>query len=228
MSASGNGTRRSPARTARRAVWLAAQAVRSGRARADDAFDRFLLPELREVSDRYWTPLPVVRRVASWLRDAEVRTVVDIGSGAGKFCIAGALLTRCRFIGLEQRASLVASARGLAEIFRVDDRVTFVNGRCGATTTPKGNAYYFFNPFGPYSFSSERFADPDVASTQETYRADIAAATEFLSRAPRGTSVITYNGFGGRMPSTYERIDIDTSLPGALAWWRKHRMANDG
>jgi SAM-dependent methyltransferase len=211
-------------RSTRRAARLVAAALRVGRNSADDAFDRFLPKELREVSGKYWTSLPVVRRAAGWLREARVRTVVDIGSGAGKFCVAGALLARCRFIGLEQRASLVASARELAEVFEVDDRVTFVHGDCGPTTTPVGDAYYLFNPFGNYSFDSARFAEPDIVFSEETYSADIAAVTTLLSRAPGGTLVITYNGLGGKLPSSYEQIDIGLGLPGTLRLWKKQGL----
>jgi predicted RNA methylase len=211
-------------RSTRRAARLVAAALRAGRASANDAFDRFLPQELRDVSGQYWTPLPIVRRAAAWLREAQVRTVVDIGSGAGKFCVAGALLTRCRFVGLEQRAALVTTARGLAETFGVDDRVTFVHGTCGATTTPVGDAYYLFNPFGEYVFDSARFAEPDVAFTRETYRADIAAVTELLSRAPMGTIVITLNGFGGKFPPGYEQVDIGLGLQGTLRLWKKRGL----
>lgn len=200
---------------------LVAAALRAGRASADDAFDRFLPRELSDVSGQYWTPLPVVRRAAGWLRDAQVRTVVDIGSGAGKFCVAAALLTRCRFIGLEQRAALVASARDLARTFDVDDRVTFVHGNCGATTTPVGDAYYVFNPFGEYTFGSARFDEPGVNFTKETFNADLAAMTEVLSRAPAGTYVITLNGIGGTFPKGYEQIDIGLGAHGTLRFWKK-------
>ena len=94
-------------RAARRAAQCVADVIRAGQAPANDAFDRWLPEALRDRSLEYWTPLPVLAQVAAWLRDTQVRTVVDIGSGAGKFCVAAALLTPCRFIGLEQRASLV-------------------------------------------------------------------------------------------------------------------------
>jgi len=45
-----------------------------------------------------------------------IRAVVDIGAGAGKFCVAGALFGKCRFIGLEQYSSLVTSARALVDL----------------------------------------------------------------------------------------------------------------
>jgi hypothetical protein len=213
-------------RSRRRAARLVAAAVRAGRFSANEAFDRFLPQELREVSDRYWTPLSVVRQVAIWLREAQVRTVVDIGSGAGKFCVAGALLTRCRFVGLEQRASFVAAARDLAETFDVDDRVTFVHGVCGVATMPVGDAYYLFNPFGAYSVNSPRFAEPGVSFTRETYAADVAAVTELLSGAPLGTTVITLNGFGGKLPPTYVQIEIGVGRSGMLRLWKKQRLTS--
>jgi predicted RNA methylase len=57
--------------------------------------------------------------------------MVDIGSGAGRFCIAGALFGKCRFIGLEQHSSLVTSARALTDLFDLMDRVSFVARRIG-------------------------------------------------------------------------------------------------
>ena len=205
----------------RRRAGLVAAAMRAGRASANDGFDSFLPLELREVSGQYWTPMPIVRRIADWLRDARVQTVVDIGSGAGKFCVAGAVLTRCRFIGLEQRGSLVDTARGLAETFGVGDRVTFVHGACGSTPAPVGDAYYLFNPFGEYAFDSAQFNDPGVAFTEESYQADIAAVTDMLSQAAVGTIVITLNGFGGSFPKSYEQIDIGLGFQGTLRLWKK-------
>jgi SAM-dependent methyltransferase len=221
------GRNRTTTRTTRRAARRLATTLRAGYGSADEAFDRFLPWELGAVSSEYWTPVPVVRRIAGWLRETDVDTVVDIGSGAGKFCVVAALLTRCRFIGLEQRTALVDAARALATTFEVDDRVTFVSGDCGVATMPVGEAYYLFNPFGNYFFGSARFDDPAVAFSPETYRADIAAVTEVLARAPAGTWVITLNGFGGTSPPGYEQIDIDRSRSGTLRLWRKQGQAYD-
>ncbi len=207
-------------RTVRRAARLMAAALRAGRT-DDGAFDRFLPLELRDVSAQYWTPLRVVRQAAAWLREIQVRTVVDIGSGAGKFCVAASLLTRCRFVGLEKRASLVGAARELAGTFGVDDRVTFVTGDLGATSAPAGDAYYFFNPFGEYSFHSMRFAEPRTTVTPEAFARDVAAAAAFLSDAPPGTFALTLNGFGGRVPAGYVQLDVARRLPGTLRLWKK-------
>lgn len=196
-------------------------ALRAGGARADAAFDRLLPEPLRQVSDDYWTPIPVIRRVAGWLRAEHVRTVVDIGSGCGKFCVATALLAPCHVIGLEQRRSLVAAARALAAQCEVADRVTFLRGAFGATPTPVGDAYYLFNPFGEYEFGSGRYADAGVAYSWRGYQRSVAAMTRFLARAPAGTVVITYNGYGGTFPRSYEQVDVDVSFRGALRLWKQ-------
>lgn len=204
-----------------RRVRLIAAAIRAGQASADVAFDAAFPVELRDVSAHYWTPVRVVRLAATWLRETRARTVIDIGSGAGKFCVAAALLTRCRFTGLEHRASLVSAARDLAVTFGVADRVTFVHGGIEAAGTMDAEAYYLFNPFGEYTFSSARFADPDVTFSTGSQQRDIAATAALLSRARPGTFVITYNGFGGSVPQSYEQIDVATRLPGTLRLWKK-------
>ncbi len=214
----GNQVRR---RTVQREARAAAAALRAGHL-DDEAFDRFLPLELRDVSPQYWTPVRVVRLAAAWLREIRVRTVVDIGSGAGKFCVAAALLTRCRLVGLEKRAPLVGAARELARTFEVDDRVTFVTGDFVTTSAPASEAYYLFNPFGEYSFHSMRFAEPGPAVAPEAFARDVAAATGFLSSVPAGTFVLTLNGFGGSVPAGYVQLDVARHLPGTLRLWKKH------
>jgi SAM-dependent methyltransferase len=215
-------------RTARRDARLVAAAIRAGRSSANDAFDRFLPDDLRSVSPHYWTPIQVVGRAAVWLRETRVRSVIDIGSGAGKFCVAAALLTRCRITGLEHRDSLVSAARDLARAFDVDDRVTFTHGDLSTAAGLSGDCYYFFNPFGDYTFDSPRFAEPDVVFNHETQRRDMEAVAALLSRAPAGTFVITYNGYGGTIPPGYEQIDVAARLPGTLRLWKKHEEAPAG
>lgn len=208
-------------RTERRAARLVAAAIRAGRRSANDAFDRFLGTELREVSDQYWTPLQVVRRAADWLRETRVPTVVDIGSGAGKFCVGAALLTRCHYIGVEHRPALVSSARALAATFEVENRVTFIHGNLDAAAPLNGNAFYLFNPFGGYDFGASRFSDPGVEFSPATRSRDIHATAALLAAAPAGTYVITYNGFGGRMPATYEQLEVALNMPGTLRLWKQ-------
>lgn len=197
----------------------------AGRARANAAFDALLPEALRAVSEDYWTPTPVVRRVAAWLRAEGAGTIVDIGSGPGKFAVALALLGPGRVVGLEHRHALVDEARALAARCGVADRVTFIHGAFGATPTPPADAYYLFNPFGEYTFDAPAFADDQVVCTREACRRDAEALVHFLAGAPVGTRVVTYNGIGRRLPRCYEQVRVDVSFRGALRLWRKRATA---
>jgi len=198
-----------------------AQEIQHGGVLDDELFDRFLPFRLRVMSRVFWTPLVVTDRVAAWFAELGVVTVVDIGSGAGKFCVAAALAGGGRFLGLEQRPSLVKVARRLARAFGVDDRVEFVEGILDPGTVPAADAYYLFNPFGENRFGPEAHLDEDVELSEDRYRRDIAGVEDMLRRARPGTYVVTYNGFGGAVPDDYTEIRIDCTLPNLLQMWRK-------
>jgi hypothetical protein len=184
-------------------------------------FDRFLPEPLRVVSPQYWSPLVVVKQASEWFDDLGIRDVTDIGSGAGKFCVAGALFGQCRFVGLERCPPLVASARALARMFDVNGRVRFGRGALGEVRAPAADAYYFFNPFGEYHFGSSDQASIDADASLRRYFRDIAFAERLLRRASPGTWALTYNGFGGRIPGDYRLVRATFPLSGGLRLWRK-------
>lgn len=198
-----------------------ADAIRSGIRPNERFFDRFLPYDVRCVSEQFWTPLPVALRVAEWLDAEGAETVVDVGSGAGKFCVAAALASRCTFIGIEQRPRFVAVARALAELFGVSDRVHFVSGALDSGVLPVADAYYLYNPFGENLFGPEEHLDEDVELSHARYDRDIAFMEGFFDRAPAGTLVVKYNGFGGQMPFSYDELRVARDLPNLLRMWRK-------
>lgn len=196
-------------------------AIRSGICPSDRIFDRFLPYDLRRVSGQHWTPLAVALRVAEWLSFAGVKEVVDLGSGAGKFCVAAAVASRCSFVGIEQRPQFVDAARALAHVFGVENRVQFVHATLSRGTIPLAEAYYLYNPFGENLFGPDEHLGDDVELSPERYQRDIVQTEEFFEAAPSGTVVIKYNGFGGRMPPSYEEVLVDREMPNALRMWRK-------
>lgn len=196
-------------------------AIRSGTYPSDRIFDRFLPHDLRLVSGQHWTPLVVALRVAEWLDLVGIRDVVDLGSGAGKFCVAAAIASRCSFRGIEQRPRFVKAARALAHLFGVENRVQFLQGTLSRDTIPAADAYYLYNPFGENLFGSDEHLGEDVELSPERYQRDIALVEGFFEEAPVGTYVIKYNGFGGRMPPSYEEVHVDREMPNVLRMWRK-------
>lgn len=187
----------------------------------DHVFDQFLPDELRAVSERYWTPLAVIRRATEWLDELDVRTVLDIGSGAGKFCVAAALGGRSELTGVEQRPRLVEAARTLARTFGVSDRACFIEGTFGALPLPRVEAYYLYNPFDEAAFHAEGRLDHDVDLSRGRRERDIAAVQELLLDADAGTYILTYSGFGGNLPPGYRELRVDRGLPQVLRLSRK-------
>jgi predicted RNA methylase len=94
----------------------------------DGDFDVWLPEEAQVHSRRFWTPVGVALRVTRWLSEVGASSVLDVGSGAGKFCVVGALGSALRFVGIEHRAHLVDASRALASQFEVQNRVEFVHG----------------------------------------------------------------------------------------------------
>ena len=146
---------------------------------------------------------------------------MDLGSGAGKFCVAAALASRCSFVGVEQRPRFVEAAQALAQLFGVENRVRFVQGVLSLSAIPVADAYYLFNPFGENLFGPDEHLGDDVELSPERYQRDIALMVKFFATAPSGTVVIKYNGFGGRMPASYEEVFVDREMPNVLRMWRK-------
>lgn len=203
-----------------------ADALQARRRVPDANFDGFLPPDLRSVSSRYWTPLRVVARATQWLTEMRVKSVVDIGSGVGKFCIAGALGSRCTFTGVEHRPQLVGVARSVAGLFNLEGRVQFVTARFGEVEIPPADCYYLFNPFGENLFELDERLNEDADLSHARYLDDIGRVERLLGAAPIGTYVITYNGFGGTLPDDFEEVRIDVELPCVLRMARRGRLSS--
>jgi SAM-dependent methyltransferase len=205
-----------------------AEALRAGRCPEDATFDHFLADPLRELSAQYWTPLEVAARAAQWFEECSVRTVVDIGSGAGKFCVAAALAGHCHFTGLEHRERLVGCARSLARTFQVENRVYFIQGALGSTSIPAADAYYLYNPFEENVMRETERIDESVELSDERQARDLMALRRLLLGARTGTYVLTYNGFGARLPPAYSEVRVDRELPNALRLWKKMSSSRSG
>lgn len=207
-------------------VELVARSLREGHLVSDALFDRFLPDALRRRSAIFWTPVGIAMQVAAWLEREGVKSVVDLGSGCGKLCVVAALATKTTtFVGVEQRRHLIDAAESLAGSFELSHRVRFVHRCLESGAIPKADAYYLFNPFEENLFQpGEPTLDSSVELSQRRYREDVRLMVQFFEQAPLGTYVIKYFGFGGRMPKTYEPLEIYRDPPGALRLWRKTRI----
>ncbi len=198
-----------------------AAALRTRDLPPDEVFDRYLPEALQGVSSQHWSMLRIAVQVARWVNEHRIADVLDIGSGAGKFCVAAALASDARYLGIEHRPRLVEAARALAHTFGVDDRVTFIEGDAAEIVLPDAEAYYVYNPFGENLVGPEEWVDDEVEHSRGRFERDRATLEAFFDTRPPGTYVFTYNGFGGTLPANYREMRCDRTTFSVLRMLRK-------
>ena len=122
----------------------------------DNTFNEIYPEHIKALSQRHWTPVDVAKMAAKYLVDDTDRKVLDIGSGAGKFCLVGAASTDGIFYGVEQRASLTKISKKIADKHNISN-VDFINLNIKEISFLEYEAFYFFNssiftisvPFNP-------------------------------------------------------------------------------
>jgi SAM-dependent methyltransferase len=186
----------------------------------DVAFDALLTPEVRRVSPRSWTPVPVATTAARWLESEGARRVLDVGSGVGKFCVVAASVTSLRLVGVERKVELVAIAEELASRLGVTDRVAFVRGELHDIDLSGFDALYFYNPLVEQVLA---LGDPARRKLSRRAAADVAYAEGALAALPIGTMLVTYHGFGGLLHEGWDLLRATTTGAGRLCCWRKRR-----
>jgi SAM-dependent methyltransferase len=206
---------------------LADRALRAALTRAeldDEVFDALYSPEVRRVAHRFWTPLGIAARAAGLLVHFGARRVLDAGAGPGKFCIAGGLAAPAiQFTGVEHRPHLVEEARRIASRLEMAN-ACFVVGDLTRATLRDFDAAYFFNPFAEniYLDPREQF-DATVELSKSRFRQDVLRIEEALAAADEGLLVVTYYGFGGRIPVSYDLLHGERAGTDCLRVWRKER-----
>ncbi len=173
-------------------------ALRENAIDADELLDTLYPDAFRRFRVQHTTPVEVSVRAAMWLAPDGDARVLDVGSGAGRFCLTGALTTQGRFTGVEQRPWLVDAAREAALKLGVT-AAEFVCGDVRSVDWRAFDGFYLFNPFGENHLPDEERIDDDVELNTERHSVDVAFVEEQLLRAPPGTRLATWHGFGGML-----------------------------
>lgn len=166
----------------------------------DHAFDELVPQSLRHLSRAHWTPVAVALRAAALLSPSPRMNVLDVGAGIGKLCSIGALYGHATWCGIEQHAHLVEAANRLSRALGVSRRVKFVHGDALAVEWDEFDAIYLYNPFALEPFPTTPPRD------LKHYRISVARTEGRLARLRDGVRVVTFNGFGGVMPSGFQLV----------------------
>ena len=183
----------------------------------DQNFDSLYTEEVRKHSFIHWTPAEIVETAIDWLRLDATSKVLDIGSGAGKFCVMGALMSKARFTGIERREDLVEAAEKLKKDIGVTN-VTFINEDIVNVDFKAYHAFYYYNPFCEYIAEFDRI-DDTVEYSPDIFRIYEDHVVEELEKLSKGVRVVTYCSQAFPFPSSYELRDM--LYDGKLALWVK-------
>ncbi len=203
-----------------------ANAIRRRARVQDSVFDRVYPPGIQLVSGTFWTPVDVALTTTSWLAAFGAKSVLDVGAGVGKFCIVSSLASDRTVTGIEQRSHLVEAARAAAAQY--DAPVECIHGTLDSIDASRFDAFYLFNPFGENLSHPDEQLDATVELSRQRCLHDLATVERWLDLAPARTCVVTYHGFGGRIPSTYHMLRTTPKGTDHLRLWMKRRSGRAG
>ncbi|MDP2343550.1 MAG: methyltransferase domain-containing protein [Deltaproteobacteria bacterium] len=207
---------------------LAARLVR-GEDVSDEDIDALLPERVRLLSSLHWTPVRVAQAAARFLAAGHAPAhILDVGSGAGKFCAVGALSTGARFTGVERRPTLVQVAKDLAATLGANG-VDFTVGRMEEIEWSRFTGVYFYNPFGEHFLCGDEHIDRSHPTGWAVYVHYVRAALSRLYLMPAGTRVVTYHGIGAPLPPGYDLVGGEKFAAGPLRFYiRKDPLLLEG
>ena len=191
--------------------------LKSGVRVNDEYFDTVYPVPLRSVSKLHFTPVDVAQYAACALVERPGTRVLDIGSGAGKFCMIGAACTQGQFTGVEQRPSLHRLSERLSRRYALPN-VRFIHANITSIDIQAFDAVYFFNAFQENVIQSDPI-DHSVCLDKSLYRLYSQYVRSQLAAMPAGTRLATYFSYGDEVPDSFRVMDTD--FEGKLKLWKK-------
>ncbi|MBL7798421.1 MAG: methyltransferase domain-containing protein [Saprospiraceae bacterium] len=191
--------------------------LRSGVPVDDTGFDALYPERIQEISEMHFTPVDVAKVAASFLAGTPGVRVLDVGSGAGKFCLIGAVCTAGHFTGVEHRESLFRVAEHLQRQAGLTN-TTFIRANILDISFDNFDAVYLFNPFYE-NMAQTNPIDDSIVLDKQLYTVYCDYVREQLDAMPVGTRLATYFSYGAKVPGSYimQSYDFDRKLK----MWKK-------
>ena len=184
----------------------------------DTQLNKLYPASIQLLAARHWTPLNITQLVAPFLVTHPGVKVLDIGSGVGKFCLAGAYYKpHATFYGVEQRKDLVNQADKARNILGLQN-VHFIHSNITDLDFRQYNHFYFFNSFYENLMDKDKIDDNITYSTYlfNYYHRQLYKK---LDGMPVGTRVATFHCLDNKIPPGYHLID--SKFGALLKFWIK-------
>ncbi len=182
----------------------------------DKEFDSLYPQKIKTLSSTHWTPVDVAKKAIAFL-GTEGMSVLDIGSGAGKFCLIAAANSTSKITGVEKREHLVQISKKLALTYQLEN-LTFIHDDVMSIDFGTYSNFYFFNAFEE-NINLKDSQDKETEINFDQYHLYIQLIKERFDGAPLGTKIVTYCGDCAEIPDSY--VLVKSANKGKLKFWWK-------
>lgn len=186
--------------------------------KTDAQLNKLYPDSIQLLAHRHWTPLQITQLVAQFLVTHPGVNVLDIGSGVGKFCLAGAYYKpHASFYGVEQRKDLVTHAENARDALGLQN-VHFIHSNITDLDFRQYDHFYFFNSF------YENLMEKDLIDDNITYSTYLFnyyhnQLYKKLNAMPIGTRVATFHCPDDKIPLGYQVVG--SQVRNLLKFWIK-------
>lgn len=172
----------------------------------NETFDSLFPDTVRTLSQIHWTPLSVAKTAATFLALKPGSKILDIGSGVGKFCLAGAhYFPESEFYGVEQRLDLVHFAQIAKQVSEINN-ASFIHANFTQLNIEAFDGFYFYNSFGENLIDLISLEKSSEESTA-LYIYYSRYLCQALDSKAKGTRLVTFDSFEDEVPSSYELVE---------------------
>lgn len=170
----------------------------------EENFNSCLPDYLQTRSKRFFTPFHVAQTATDWLTEDGKKTILDIGAGVGKFCIAGSTYSDSFFCGIEYRPSLAKIANELIIKFNISNAIV-QHGDITEIDFKNFDAFYLYNPFFENLIPSLRLNN-EIELAASLYGYYFNHTEKQLDKTKTGTRLVTYHGNNFEVPESFKKI----------------------
>lgn len=184
-----------------------------------DAALNKLYPEcIQLLANKHWTPLQIARLVAEFLVTHPGVKVLDIGSGVGKFCLAGGYYKpQASFHGVEQRKDLIAHGENARDMLGLQN-VHFIHTNITEFDFRQYDHFYFFNSFYENLMDKDQI-DDNIPYSTYLFNYYHNQLYKKLKALPTGTRVATFHCLDDKIPPCYHVVG--SQAQNLLKFWIK-------
>ncbi len=195
------------------------QQIKSNIDISDTEFDSIYPDRIKASAEMHFTPFDVAKIAARYLAHKTGTRILDIGAGAGKFCMIGSACTEGYFTGVELRETLCSAATRISKQYSLEN-TDFINANITDISFKDFDAFYFYNAFyenvsrmGIGRINNELDLSRELYDTYSFY------VKNQLDSMPVGTKLVTYFSFSKEIPDSYHLQFTD--FDGKLKMWEK-------